>query len=101
MDTNELFEALTDPLTGYLDIGGLAKLLPDLENIENFTRGMNKIRLGQGSTLTFAERKEMGMAWISFVGLPAPQKSLVNRQLMSIQDAKTPQQQPVTPQSTS
>ena len=91
MNTNELFEALTDTLTGYLDIGGLSKLLPDLENVENFTNGMNKIRLGQGSMLTFAERKEMSMAWISFVGLTAPQKSMVSRQLMSIQDAKTPQ----------
>lgn len=99
MNTNELFEALNDPLTGYLDIGGLANLLPDLTNVENFTNGMNKIRLGQGDLLTFAERKEMGMAWISFVGLAAPQKSLVSRNLMAIQDAKT--ENPAPPQSTS
>ena len=95
MNTKELFEGVGDPLSGYMDIYGVAKLLPDISNSSVFVSGMNKIRLGQGGILTYAEKLQLAMAWISFVGLNPAQKSMVSRDLMAIQDApvEQPQQQ--------
>lgn len=101
MNIKELFEAVSDPLKGYMDVNSLTSLLPDIDNVSVFTSAMNKIRLGQGSMLTYAEKIQLGLAWVSFVGLDAPHKSIVSSKLMAVQDAappsKTAAQQSVTP----
>lgn len=88
MNLKEIFEAVSSPMTGYLNVQGLANLLPDITNINNFTSAMNKLRLGQGDILTIPEKMELAMAFISFVGLDAPGKTLVSRQVSAIQDVK-------------
>ena len=87
MDTKELFEAgVGDKLSGYMDINGLTKLLPDIDNPNVFTNAMNKLRLGQGEILTYFEKTQLANAWISFIGLDSTQKSVVTGKLMDITD---------------
>jgi hypothetical protein len=92
MNTNELFEAVDDKLTGYLNISSLMSLLPDIDNGENFETALSKLRLGQGANLTFPEKKQLALAFIGLLGLDGPGKSRVLQILMGFhaQAAPTP-----------
>jgi hypothetical protein len=86
MNFSELFEAVNSSMTGYLNIQGLAKLLPDINDAENFENAMNKLRLGKGNELILEEKMQLALAFISLIGLDPGQKSRVMRVIMSIQD---------------
>lgn len=92
MKTDEIFEGIGDNLAGFVDINTIASMLPDLSNVTLFQNAINKVRLGQGTDLTFQERQQLALAFISLLGLPAPQKSTFIRLLMSVQSATTPAQ---------
>lgn len=87
MNTSELFETVDQKLSGYLDISGLAKLLPDLTDVNMFDETLGKIRLGQGDNLTVPEKTQLSLAFISLVGLNNQQKSQVMRFLSASQAA--------------
>jgi hypothetical protein len=89
MKTHELFEAVNDKLTGYLDISSLMKLLPDINNAENFETALTKLRLGQGADLTIPEKMQLALAFIGLLGLDGPSKSQVLRILMGFQAQPT------------
>ncbi len=95
MDITELFEEVDQALAGYINIPGLAQMLPDVNNAEMFDDAMDKIRLGQGSYLTVPEKMQLALAWISLVGLNATQKSQIFR-LLSASRAVPKQAQPQT-----
>jgi hypothetical protein len=85
MDAAELFEAVDDRLSGYLNIQGLAKMLPDVTNIEMFDQALSALRLGQGTHLTMPQKMQLALAFISVIGLTLPQKSQVMRLLSASQ----------------
>jgi len=55
------------PLTGVIDIKGLAKMLPDVTNPAQFVSGMQKVRSGRINALTLQERGQLAMAFVSIL----------------------------------
>jgi hypothetical protein len=84
MRTWEIFEGVTDHLTGYVDVQTLAGLLPDIDNPAEFQSALNKLRLGQGNDLTIAERKQLSLAFISFIGLEPAKKAIILQQTSAV-----------------
>jgi hypothetical protein len=73
------------PLTGVIDVHGLAKLLPGLTDMTQFVNAMTKVRTGKTNTLTIAERMQLALAFIALVGDPSETKYAALRKLMPMQ----------------
>ena len=101
MKTTEIFETVNDQLTGYLNIPGLAQILPDINNVADFDEALDKLRLGQGAYLTVPEKMQLALAFISLVGLDAQHKTLVMRMLSGITARPTPTESPQQNSATS
>ncbi len=77
MKVNQLFEAIDDRLSGFINIPALAHLLPDITNIPQFDSAVDKLKVGQGGYLTIPEKMQLAQAFIGLLGLDAPNKSRV------------------------
>lgn len=75
----------SQPLTGAIDVRGLAKLLPGLTDMTQFANAMTKVRTGKTNNLTIAERMQLALAFIALIGDTSDTKYAALRKLMPVQ----------------
>jgi hypothetical protein len=75
-----------DPLEGNLDMKGLAKFLPDVDDMIKFTAAVMKVRRGQLQSITRPEMTQLALAFISLMRDGKPETMQAMRRLMTLYD---------------
>lgn len=80
----DLMEA--QAIKGNLDVRGMLKLLPEVDNQTQFMTGFNKLKQGREDSLTRQEMTQFANAFISLIKEPKEDKLAILRKLSMVSD---------------
>jgi hypothetical protein len=86
-DTEETSPA---PLKGNVNIRAVAKLLPDITDVNKFVLAFQKIKRGREDTLTRLETAQVANAFISLMKGDFQEKMLIIRKMVNLKAEDNP-----------